>query len=238
MNEGFNYESIRAGYYDEVFHLRKGVQSAWHHLKFRFVRERLPPSGRLLDIGCGPGTFLGTLPEAYEAVGVDLAPAQITYAERRYGRPGRSFQACEPGPLPFADASFDIITLIEVIEHLDTTASAAVLADAYRLLRPGGVLVVTTPNYASLWPLLEWMVNKVGEVSYEDQHITRLRPDTLATLITQAGFAGATIEAFHWLSPFAAALGWGAAETAYVAEPDWLRQRLGNLLFAAAVKAG
>ena len=51
--------SVVDGYYDIVFRKKKGIQSAWHHIKFNYIKNKISKSSFHLDIGCGPGTFLG-----------------------------------------------------------------------------------------------------------------------------------------------------------------------------------
>ena len=79
--------------------------------------------------------------------------------------------------------------MIEVIEHLPPADARRLLAEARRLLSPQGRLVVTTPNYRSLWPLIEWGVNRVSRVSYEQQHINKYGRGRLAADLAQAGYS-------------------------------------------------
>jgi len=89
---GYDYEEqIPAGYYDEIYQRKAGVRYCWHDLKFRSVSAHLPGSGRLLDIGCGPGTFLGNYTGNRDALGVDLSKAQVEYANQRYATGFRRF---------------------------------------------------------------------------------------------------------------------------------------------------
>ncbi len=112
-------------------------------LRERSGGERL----RLLDIGCGTGGTLRALAPLGDAVGVDTEPGAIEAARRRSG--------CEVGPgrlpddMPFADDSFDVITLLDVLEHIEDDAGS--LATIARLLRPGGLLLCTVPAFAFLW---------------------------------------------------------------------------------------
>jgi SAM-dependent methyltransferase len=130
----------------------------------------------LLDIGCFAGTFLSLIDERRfsRQLGVDVLPTQIQYAAQHFGTAQRSFRHIPSlEALPSSGERFDVITLIEVIEHLEAKDVACVLAASAELLNPGGTLIVTTPNYTSSWPLLELIVNRVSEVSYEEQHITK-----------------------------------------------------------------
>jgi SAM-dependent methyltransferase len=187
-------------------HLKRGAQSKWHHQKFERILEELAGSAAHLDFGCGPGTLVGLVPEQTRAVGVDIAAPQIEYARQHY--PTRTFLKIEPGPLPFPDSSFTTVSCIEVVEHLTWETDVNLLRELYRVPQPGGKLVLTTPNYRSGWPVLEWCVNRVATVTYEDQHICKFSVARLATLLETAGFSDVTIRPFIFLAPFLAALHW------------------------------
>jgi 2-polyprenyl-3-methyl-5-hydroxy-6-metoxy-1,4-benzoquinol methylase len=151
----FDYNSIPLDYYDRVFHRGKGVQSAWHQFKFRRFKTEMGQYGRHLDIGCGPGTFIGILDPQRNSIGVDISEPQLRHAIATYQTPNHLFQHIAKGALPFADGSFDAITIIELIEHLAVAEIDAMLSEARRVLAPGGRLFLSTPNYGSFWPILE-----------------------------------------------------------------------------------
>jgi len=234
----YNYDAIGPGYYDEVFRRNAGIQSKWHHLKFAHVRRQFPADARdHLDIGCGPGTFIGTLPSSLHCVGTDLAQAQIDYANREYGSDTHSFLCVRAGAMPFDDASFDVVTLVELIEHLERPVIEGLLVEARRVLRPGGRLLLTTPNYASLWPLLEKVVNAKAPVTYEDQHISFFTPARLRTLLRDTGFADVRATTFQGVAPFVAGLHWKLADRVQIVENPLLAPALGFLLLGSARKA-
>lgn len=234
----YDYDAIGPGYYDDVFRRNAGVQSKWHHLKFTHVRKHLPNGcKRLLDIGCGPGTFIGTLADSIDATGTDLAAAQIDYASAQYGTPNHRFLCVSAGPLPFETGSFDAVTLIELIEHLELTVIESVLAEAHRVLRPGGKVLLTTPNYAGFWPLLEKIVNARAPVTYEDQHISLFTPARLRGLLSGTGFDRVRVSTFQGAAPFVAGFNWKLADRIQNIENPFLRPALGFLLLGEAYKA-
>ena len=234
--ETFDYDSIPVGYYDEVFRRSRGIQSKWHHQKFARVRLEIPPGSRLLDVGCGPGTFLGSMPVDSACLGLDIAKPQIDYAQARYATEARSFALMTPGQLPVPSAAYDVVTIVELLEHITRDEAAQLLTECLRVLRPGGKIVLTTPNYGCLWPPLEFLTNRLGKVSYADQHITKYRAPLLRELLGSTGFAGVQVETCLFSGPFFAALGWSLADTMARIEPAFLSRRLGHLLIGRATK--
>lgn len=234
--EAFDYGSIPTGYYDAVFHRGHGIQSKWHQLKFARVRELMGEPRRHLDVGCGPGTFIGTLGEGFSSLGADIAPAQLDFARARYQNATRTFSLIENGRLPADDGSIDAVTMIELVEHLDDGALSQLLGESMRVLSPGGRLIVTTPNYAGAWPLVEWLINRAGPVDYAQQHINRFNRQRLAETLSAAGFTEVTVGAYQFAAPFAASLGWAMADRVAALEPGWLVNGAGLLLWAVAVR--
>lgn len=201
------YLYLPAGYYDRVFRRGRGVQWFWHLERFCRV-ERAIPSGveSVLDLGCGPGTFLGRAERDFSsALGIDLAPAQIEYARRHYERRGLEFQVADVTALE-SSRRFDAVVAIEVIEHLPADGTAEILERIRGLVKPGGWAILTTPNYRSLWPLLEWAVSRVGPADYRAQHINRFTEDRARRELAAAGFEDIWSETFFVAAPFLAAL--------------------------------
>jgi 2-polyprenyl-3-methyl-5-hydroxy-6-metoxy-1,4-benzoquinol methylase len=110
-------------------------------------------AGRALEVGCGSGPFLPALAARFESVAAtDVALRWLVVARRRLALEGcRAELACACAEsLPFRDGSFEVEIAANVIEHLRDPR--AMLGEALRLLTPGGLLVLTTPNRLSLAP--------------------------------------------------------------------------------------
>ena len=105
--------------------------------------EWLPPGRRVLEIGCSAGYLTHLFSRKADCVvGVDMNQGALTRARRR-GR--SSLVACGNAEhLPFADGSFDAIVMLEVIEH--TGSDVAAVTELRRVLKPGGVLILSTPH--------------------------------------------------------------------------------------------
>lgn len=107
-------------------------------LREREARRHLRPGTRVCDLGCGPEAwFLGTLGDARRRVGFDHQPVRVRPAGVAFVRGDVT------RTLPFRDASFDHVTMLAVLEHLK--APEVALAEAFRILAPGGSLVLTWP---------------------------------------------------------------------------------------------
>jgi SAM-dependent methyltransferase len=99
----------------------------------------------VLDAGCGVGYGTAHLAEAAaKVVGVDLSEDAISYARAHYARPRTSFEVMDVTALAFPEASFDVVCSFETLEHLREPPHA--VREAARVLRAGGVYVVSTPR--------------------------------------------------------------------------------------------
>ncbi len=109
--------------------------------------DRLPANGLTLEIGCGTGGFLVAAARSGRAVvGVDVAARWLVVARRRLADHGLDVPliAAEAESLPWPDATFDTIVADSVLEHLDNPAAA--LAECRRVVKPGGTLLIWSPN--------------------------------------------------------------------------------------------
>lgn len=137
-------------------------------------------SGRLLDVGFGAGVLLAKADEmGWECWGQEISPEPLRVARERGWRVIEGDLCAAQLP----DGHFDVICIAEVVEHLPNPADY--LRASYRLLRPGGLLYVTTPNGRSLTARLlgvDWSVYSAPE------HLQLFSRQSLARALRQVGF--------------------------------------------------
>lgn len=128
---------------------RESAARNTHGEVFHLLRE-VCPQGHVLDLPCGSGAFTKRLAEAvYTVTAADLVSHPAV--------PETLFQAANMNePLPFPDATFDAIVSIEGIEHIERPFDF--IRECRRLLRPGGWLILTTPNISSLRSRWRWFL--------------------------------------------------------------------------------
>ncbi|WP_319482741.1 methyltransferase domain-containing protein [uncultured Draconibacterium sp.] len=235
--KGYNYNGIPPGYYDKVYRKQKGIQSKWHNLKFEKIINILEQEVEwetLLDIACGPGTLIAQLPEEKFCTGIDISSQQINYAKTHNKKNEKhNFIVSSALEICQEDNSFDVITAIEFIEHLPGEDITIFLKEVYRCLKPGGVLILTTPNYASTWPILEWILNRISKLNYEDQHLSKFTEKILFNTLTKNYFPESKIIKYLFTSPFLAPFGWDFAGKVFVLEN---KLNTGNLLLTVVKK--
>lgn len=134
----------RAGF---LRHLRR---AEWRGAQLAAV---LPKRGRILEVGCGSGGLLGAaLVGGLDICGVDIALRWLVVARKRLmdqGLPAPLLGA-SASALPWADGTFDVVVADSVVEHIEEPAMA--LREWARVLRPGGRLILWSPNRYSVLP--------------------------------------------------------------------------------------
>lgn len=157
---------------------------ALHRHVERSLAAVLPPAARVLDAGCGTGGLLrrlrGSRPQ-WTLTGLDFSPLACELARERAG--GEVVQG-SIAAMPFADAAFDAITSCDVVCQVAEPAQA--VREFYRVLRPGGFVVLTMPAYP-------WMY------SYHDREVGNLRRYSrgeVDALLREAGFRA--VRSTYW----------------------------------------
>jgi SAM-dependent methyltransferase len=149
---------------------RRKILAAFVEEICRNVTDRRP---RILDVGCGTGANLLMLSKYGDAEGVDISEDALAFCRER-GLDKVKLGAAEE--LPYDDGTFDLVTAFDVVEHIDDDLAG--LSEMWRVLRPGGRVLLFVPTFMFLWGLQD-------EVSH---HRRRYRLPELRRVLEQAGF--------------------------------------------------
>ena len=179
--------SVKAADYDHrAFDSWIPLQRYWQRARFRVIRSMVDGSTRILDIGCGSSRIVQSLPQA---VGLDMQLRKLRWLRA----PGRQLVQASLMDLPFADGTFDCVICSEVIEHI--AHEDIDLTDMVRVLAPGGILVLGTPDYGRwIWRALEGAYKKVFPQGYATEHINPYTRSTLRAEIERMGLAVLDLE--------------------------------------------
>jgi len=135
-----NYQSSQDSYLIYLMHITT------YKYCIDYVAEK-----KVLDYGCGSGYGTALLSDhCSQITGVDVSPEAIAYARDHYTAPNLSYLQVEPAevaPLPFPDASFDVVLSFQVIEHVQDVPTY--LQEIERVLTPGGYAIISTPDRSS-----------------------------------------------------------------------------------------
>lgn len=156
----------------------------YNELLDRFEKYR--KTNRILDVGCGIGYFLEEAKKRnWEVYGTEYTDVAVEICKNK----GISMQNGVLDPSHYDTESFDVITSFEVIEHINNPKEE--LASFYRLLRKGGAVYVTTPNFNSL---LRYRLKETYDMICYPEHLSYYTPKTLRHVFRKAGFASGKIE--------------------------------------------
>jgi SAM-dependent methyltransferase len=142
--------------------------------------------GAVLDVGCGIGKHLSAFDKATLRVGIDVGLPGLRRGKLRFSN---LTLICGNGyHIPFRTATFDSVTMIDVIEHLNEPSAA--LEETARVLKLSGVLFVQTPNYPikRLYDFWHYVRGSRSKFQDDPTHVTKFSFSRLAAVVSQAGF--------------------------------------------------
>lgn len=144
--------------------------------------ERFVTPGRLLDVGAGPGFMVNAAQRrGWDAIGIDVNAWASQYARSELGLDVRVGELTDDS---FVGESFDAITMMDLVEHVPEPD--ALLAQARRLVRPGGALAILTPDAGS--PVSRALGRRWPEVSKPGEHMVLFSIDGLTHALARHGF--------------------------------------------------
>ncbi|MEO6028228.1 MAG: methyltransferase domain-containing protein, partial [Candidatus Binatia bacterium] len=174
--------SIESADYDErAFYSPIPLQRWWQRRRHEIICAWARGAGKTLDIGCGSSVILQSI---NDVVGLDILHNKLRYM-RRYDVP---LVRASTFALPVRNATFDCVISSQVIEHIPYDDQ--IFAEFRRVLRPGGLLILGTPDYGTVgWRTIEPLYGFFAPGGYKDEHITHYTRESLIQLCHEWGFA-------------------------------------------------
>jgi dolichol-phosphate mannosyltransferase len=174
------YSYFSADYDQRAFYSRIPLQRYWQRKRYEIILGYLEDGPAILDIGCGTSMVIMALPEA---VGLEVAFKKLRFLRQL----GRRLTAGVLLRLPFRSGQFDQVICSEVVEHVPLAEIS--FEEMRRVMKPGGVLVIGTPDYGTrIWPMIEWCYKRVMPGGYSDEHVTHFTEKSLKESLEKAGF--------------------------------------------------
>lgn len=165
-------------YYDEVY--QNEANHWWYRVRRSMVKEILSSFVhrhrepiKILDVGCGTGLLLSELQAFGLAEGIDMSPRAIEYCKQRGLKVALQGDATA---LPYPDASFDAVTILDVLEHIKD--DRATCTEILRVLKPGGIVIVMVPAFMFLWGITDTL----------SQHFRRYTRKEIQGKLKETGF--------------------------------------------------
>ncbi len=156
------------------------MQRYWQRKRYQSIMGMIDDKTSILDAGCSASKIIQNLPQA---VGLDIKANKLRFLRSTNNRliQGNIFS------LPFKDNTFKTVICSEVIEHLPV--DDAVFKELTRVLRPAGILIIGTPDYASFtWRTIGYIYEHFVPVAYGEEHINQYTRESLIDKLKHFGF--------------------------------------------------
>lgn len=230
--------NIDGGYQHRALTSGPAMQRFWHHSKLMAISQLLPTAENdfVLDIGCGSGVISNHLAGTGASVlAIDGNEEAIAFAQRQYGSPQIEFRH------GLVDEHFQVANpvdkayCLELIEHIYYPQGRQLLGHIRTALREEGQIFLTTPNYHSTWPVIEWVMDHTGRAPQlaGDQHVEFFNPKKLREIMVDSGFEIQYLGTKCGFAPWVAPLSWSLAERLQTSELN-SRRTFGSILVCVA----
>jgi 2-polyprenyl-3-methyl-5-hydroxy-6-metoxy-1,4-benzoquinol methylase len=164
----------------------------------KFIRKYTPENVSLLDYGSGPGFLIKhLLRNKVEVTALEFSPDSLLKIKSNYDGQKGFMGAYSIGELNLKNTKFDVVTLIEVIEHLDDHYLDLTFSNIHRLLKPNGYLIITTPNDEDLSKSYI-CCPETNELFHRWQHIRSWNQEMLRVFLERKGFKPSILRATNF----------------------------------------
>lgn len=213
------------------------LQANWHSNKFTALDYCLDinDSISVLDLGTGSGNFELIFGKKVKGItAVDYHKEALNFLKSKLGENGIKNVKLVHSDIRELNkittlGKYDLIILIDVIEHIRIYEAYDVIKYFKKLIKPGGSVCIVTPNYHSLWILIEKVLDKLTIVPHfsGEQHLAKYYPENLIELFRKNGFSETKVTSFNlfsYIAPF-------KSLSALLCKLElWSNMKFGNLL--------
>lgn len=160
---------------DEV-HQLKAWRNVYYHRIIQNKIKELPKGSKILEIGAGSGVDAKELKEEYNLTLTDVSPKTLERLANKLGKPNIDYIAADGQNLPFKDSYFDGLYMVATWHHFEDPKKA--LEEAWRVLKPGGLLVIGVEPNSFYHKPIKWLrpilskISKTAEGSHADEEMT------------------------------------------------------------------
>ncbi len=236
-----DYKNIEGDYYEGA-HKGNSAQAFMYNSREEYFIDfmKLKGNEKILDIGCGSGTFTIKLAKKYpksRIIGADISEKVIGFAKKEIKKrkiKNVSFIVSGANKIK-TNEKFDVVIISHLIEHLENPLGA--LKEIKSRLKKGGKLFLTTPNYSSLWPIAEFVFDKTMAkqgYSLDEQHISRFNCGSIKKIVKKAGFSVNGLKTLYVFSLEASILSKKLGEALFVIDKVLDRVPVGMIIYLEA----
>jgi dolichyl-phosphate beta-glucosyltransferase len=236
--------AINGDYQYNAYYYGSLPQQYWNRFKFLAAIENLniDEAKQILDVGCGSAMLCSIIAKknpVIQVTGIDENAEAISFCKTKWKDFAnlRFVQSRVDDLAVFKDGSVDRIAFLEVIEHITKIQSNYVLGEFSRILRKSGILVISTPNRKSLWPIIEHVLDllKLTPRLKGEQHEVLYSGKELAKIAKDQGFILKRKQTINFMAPWVAFISkkWAGKIHAWESKRGWLP---GSLLLYTFIK--
>jgi len=161
------------GFKDRWFGFKKNHYKKKLYERYQFTNKFIERK-KILDIPCGVGWGTSLLRRANSVIGIDISDEAISYATRHYKNKNRTFFVGDMQAINLRDNSVDIVVCLEGFEHVSKDIGARFIAESKRVLKQGGLLIMTCP-----------ILNEKGETTGNPYHLSEYPEDELIEILNK-----------------------------------------------------
>jgi len=201
---------IKGDYQYRAIHSRNWIQRYWHKNKFDALSLMMKKGKdkNVLDLGTGSGNFEFIFASKFKKIiGVDYNEEALLFLKSQIiERNIRNIKLVKSDIRKLSEEvlkiKYDYVVLVDVIEHIKITEINKLLINIKNILKRGGKVIVITPNYKSVWQLLEKLSDgfSIFPKLSQKQHLTKLNPVIISELFDKNGYTKIQVKTFNLYS--------------------------------------